>query len=328
MPRMDDSIDNNETAHMLIYGAPKTRKTTWALNAALHGFNVIYADTDHSFHIAKSLPLEARKRIYHLDLRSPEGKFENAGALALVKAVEQSALYYDETTRKYTPARKIEPDNDIALLDFSKMTSKDVLVVDSWTAVCQQLALSQRPVLDATSLHKLEWDDYAKIRLVLDNFLMNLTKLPCHVIVVGHSETYAKRRPDADPKSKPNEAVEQVRMQPVSITRAHGEGLAGQFSDALYFDTPSSMLGTMISTKGSNDFDAGSRSMPPVTKKFDEIQFNMFVSPSILDAVSTNVEFSSEAIVAAKGAEFTSASDATASTQIPVGKTPFTINKG
>lgn len=326
MPMMDDSLDETEKAHILLYGAPKTRKTTWALNAAELGFNVIYADTDFSYHVAKQLSPEARKRIYRLDMRPPEGKFENSGALTLIKAVEQSPIYFNETERKYGRASALNPDHDYALLDFAKFTVRDVLIIDSWTALCNQLALAQKPTNDPTAIAKLEWDDYAKIRLILDNFLMNLTKLSCHVIVVGHSETYAKRRPDADPKAKPNEAVEQIRMQPVSITRAHGEGLAGQFADALYFDLPNSITGTMISTKGTNDFDAGSRTLPPMSKKFDDLQFGALLSPAMLKAVADNAQFSSDAVKAGKGSDFATTAAKTAA--IPVGKLPFQLNKG
>ena len=327
MPRIDETLDQDERAQILLYGASKTRKTTWALRAAELGFNVIYCDTDHSYHIAKQLTPEARKRIYHLDMRVPEGTFNNSGAATLLKAADQTPIYYDELDRRYAAASKLDPEREYALLDFSKLTKNDVLVVDSWSALVTHISYTQRPIVDVLAVKKLEWDDYNHIRLALDVFITNLTKLPCHVIVVGHSETYAKRRPDANPKDKPHEAIEQVRMQPFSATRAHGEQLSSRFVDTLYFEIASAMAGVTISTRGSNDFDAGSRTIAPATKKFDDLQFDQFVSKSNLEAVKSNMSFSSAAITSRLGADFIADRGPQAAT-IKVGTSPFTIKQG
>ena len=67
MGALDDTLNNDNLARLLIYGPAKTRKTWFATKAAELGFNVILIDTDYGFHVTQNLTPEARRRIYHLD---------------------------------------------------------------------------------------------------------------------------------------------------------------------------------------------------------------------------------------------------------------------
>ena len=325
MGMIDDSLDNESLVRVLVYGQALTRKTTWALKAAEAGFNIIYFGFDHNFQVAGQLSPAARKRIFHFDMRMPESKQDNNGALSLVSAAQPNIVYFDEAARNSAIIARLDPEISYTRIDLTKCTSNDIIVIDSWTAFVSMLNLAQRPILDAKVVPKLEWDDYAKVRLLLDLFIKNLMKMAAHVIVIGHAETYAKRKPDAAPKAPANEAVEQIRLQVASVTRSHAETLPKEFTDVLFFETQNSMVGPQISSKGSVDFDAGCRRLAPFVKKFDDFQFVNLVPDTMLEIVKQNVTFSSEAIYTAKGAEFAAGSGKTAS--IPVGTTPFTIKK-
>jgi len=323
MPMMDTSLDRASLVRVLCYGQALTRKTTWALRAAEAGFNIIYFGFDHNFQAAAQLSPEARGRIYHFDMRLPEDKPDNNGALTLVSAAQPTSVFFDENLRVYTSLNKLDPEIAYTRIDLTKTTSNDIIVIDSWTSFITMLALSQRPVLDAKNVPKLEWDDYAKVRLLVDLFIKNIMKMDAHLIVIGHAESYAKRKQDVSPKAPANEAVEQIRLQPMSITRAHAETMTKEFTDVLFFETPNAMVGPRISSKGSVDFDAGCRRLPPFDKKFDDFQFVDLIPQTMLDVVKTNVKFSSTSVYTAKGAEFAAGSGKPAS--INVGKTPVTL---
>lgn len=326
MPAIDESLEKDSLCRILIYGAAKTRKTFWALRAAELGFNVILADLDHGFHIAQALTPEARRRIYRLDMRSPEADYNNGGAYVLANAVQGKATLFDEDARKYVAASRVEETKSYVRLDLNNLTSKDVLVLDSWTAFYTQLAAGTRNVVDPSIVDKLEWDDIQKLRLVLDHFIQGLTKLPCHVIVIGHGEEWAKRKADAPAKAKPEDAIEAVKTQPMSITRPHAATLAKNFTDVLYFEVPNSMQGTMISTKGGEDFAAGSRRFPDSIKKFDDLSFATFVAPEDLRLVATNSAFKTEGLVEVAGSEI-AAQRSASKPGITVGKAPITLNR-
>ena len=327
MGKLEDDLENEDLARIMVYGPPGSRKTWWAARAAELGFNVILADLDNGYKITRQLSPEARKRVFRLDMRAPNDGYENCGAMALSHALNGNACYFDEETRKYTPRTKLEADKTYVHLDFTKLTSRDVLVLDSWTIFVQQLGLVSRSVLDPIKIAKFEWDDYAKIRLVLDHVLSNMKRLNCHMIVIGHSETNAKRKKNAGEKEKPETAIEQIRLQPASATRAHGELMANAFSDVLYFEIPNTLQGTVIDTSGSVDFDAKSRSLAPKSYKFADLDFTPFVSPSHVAAVADNETFTSEGIREVLGSEVTTASETNANIDVGTGK-GFVLNLG
>lgn len=324
MAALEEALDNSALSRILVYGAAKMRKTWWATAAAELGFNVILADVDYGLHVTRNLTPEARKRIFAMDMRCPAEDFKNCGAAALVRAMQGSAVLYDEGTRRYVPMNKAEPERKYVKIDVAKLTSRDVLIIDSWTALYTHLVCMDRNIVDATSINKLEWDDYQKMRIALDHFLSNMARLNCHVIVIAHGEEWAKRRADAPAKSKPEEAIESIRTQPMSVTRSHAATMAKHFTDVLFFSSPNPMVGVMISTKGSDDFDAGSRSLPPMVKKFDEITFAQFVPPAHVDAVSTNSQYSSLGVQEVTGAELIAARPQSAT--ISVGAKPTILS--
>lgn len=326
MPQIDETLNNDNLARLLVYGNAKTRKTWWATMAAELGFNVILADIDYGFHVVQNLTPAARRRIYHLDMRPPVDDFKDNGALCLVHAMQGKVTFYDEATRRYTPRRKLDPEGKYAVLDFTKLTNRDVLIIDSWTELVTQVVAADQSVLDPTAVSKLEWDDYQKYRLLLDLFLANMAKLNCHVIVIGHAETVGKRKKDAPAKAKPEEAYESIRLQPMSVSRSHAETLASKFTDVLYFSVPNAMTGTMINTKGSADFDAGSRRVAPSLSKFADLTFAHFIPGEMLESIKNNGEYSSQGCVAARGADL-AVELAESKPAISVGKSPITITK-
>ena len=327
MGKLDDDLEEADFARIMAYGPPGVRKTWWATRAAELGFNVILADLDNGYKITRQLSPEARKRVFRIDMRAPNDGYENCGAMALSHALNGNACYFDEETRKYTPRTKLDPEREYVHLDFSKLTPRDVLIIDSWTIFVQQLGLVGRSVLDPIKIAKFEWDDYAKIRLVLDHVLSNMKRINCHIIVIGHSETNAKRKKNAGEKEKPETAIEQIRLQPASATRAHGELLANAFSDVLYFEIPNTIQGTTIDTSGTVDFDAKSRSLAPKIYKFADLDFSPFVAPAHIEAVAGNHEYSSEGVRLVKGADMQAQSEVSSSIDVGTGK-GFVLNLG
>lgn len=326
MPAMTEAVEESGVARIMIYGQPGTRKTWWALRAAEFGFNVILCDLDGKFQIASQLSREALARIYHLDMRATDD-YALSGAASLAMAAQGSAIIFDEATRQYVPPNKIEADKSYARINLRAGDAKTVLIIDSWSAFMDNISAINVPVRDATKVDKLEWADYQKVRLGGDKFITNLKRLNCHVIVTGHSETYGRKRPDADPKAPLKDQIEAVRVQPCSITRAHGETLARQFNDVLFFEVPNAMVGTMINTAGSEDFDALTQSTKPGRYKWDDLLFDKFVAPGILADVRDNKNFSSEMVVTVTGAEIAAAKSKT-STTVAVDAKPTLLSIG
>jgi hypothetical protein len=303
---MDQPDTRGNLVRALIYGSPKSRKTWWAMRMAEAGFNVILADLDDGAGIIQALDPAARKRIFRLDMRPNAESMATSGAAALAYAMSGQIVYFDEETRSYVPVQKLDPDREYARLDFMKATSHDLFCLDTWSAFVQQMTFNTVFVKTPIQIDKLEWDDYGKVRLILDNFLGNMMKLSCHAVIVAHAENYAKKKQDVDPKGKQmHEIIDTVRLQPTSVSRGHAETMAGKFNEVLYFENKGKLLGTRISTTGTDDFDAGSRYFAPGDYKFDDLGPAGLVTPELLAEVRAlgDHDFNSPAVTMVRGAD-------------------------
>ena len=289
MAKINTALAKDTQVRALLYGQAMTRKTWWALRAAEEGFNIIYWDFDANYQVANNLSEEARDRISIIDARLPGETVDNNGALLLAKCLEASTnLLYDEQTRRYVAASKVEAEKEYLKINLYATGPHDILVIDTWTALQTALIRTQKTIVDPTMVAKLEWDDYNKLRLLDDIMLDNIRRLPCHVVVIGHEETYAKKRPDANPQGKPHEIIESVRQQVSSASRAHGETMPAKFTDVLHFSVKTQGGPTTLSTRGSTEVDAGSRRFAPGNYAWDKFKFGDLVPDQIREAAKTS----------------------------------------
>ena len=129
---------------------------------------------------------------------------------------------------------------------------------------------------DPMRVERREQSAYGEMRTLADRFLNRLQRLNCHVIIVGHENEYAKRKADASPKAKPDEAIESISTTVASVTKAHGDTLGVLMSDMLYFELQNSMTGITVSTKAQNGLAVGSRAVEPKTEKWADLGLEKF----------------------------------------------------
>lgn len=323
----DMDVDEGQ-ARVLCYAKPMMRKTTWALKAAEAGFNVIYFDFEGQIQVANQLSPEARGRIFRVNCATNAKTFANCGLFMVLRAMAGERMLYDEEARVFVPATRVEADKTYVSIDLTKATYRDIVCTDSWTAMVEVMQMIAQGNVDPANVSKLEWDDIAKNRHAMDLFVANMKKLRTHFLVTGHVETYAKRKKDVAANEKPEIAIESVRIQPVSVSRPHGEVMAKGFTDVLRFTKRSETTGVMITTKGDDDTDGGSRSMPPAVYKFEELNFTNFVPKSHAEAVAQNEKFSSDAVCELTGEDFIAERAASkSSSSINVGAKPSILKR-
>lgn len=268
MPRLDvqQQGDSGLLLRVLAYGESGRKKTWWAVAAAEAGFNVLYLNGDKPATILKQIKPEAKGRVHIMEALHTYNYSQFIGAL-----FNRRRLLWDDTAGKPVSAINQETQHEYMQADLSKLNNSWVLVVDSWTglvsATMQQLA-DQKNV-DLSEVDKIEWDLFGPSGIYLDWVLEQLKKLPCHVIVTGHEDTYTVYKKDAKGKQTPE--ILFSRTQPVSSSRPHGKKLAKNFTDVLRFV----MLGTgnYIDTTSFGDRDGGSTNVPPKSYRWDELGF-------------------------------------------------------
>lgn len=259
------SEDSTQTlARMMLYGAPKTKKTWWIGKAAEAGFNPIFLDGDNGFHVLRNIADNAKHRITHVTCHDDIGK--PIFAPLIITLLKSKRLLWNNTTRqKELSSRGLNPADEHLYFDLTKLTNRDILCVDSFTAFVTSLNLryAVENNVDLTDAEKWEWDGYAYSGMLIDWFLNSLRGLPCHIAVIGHETQYEKR--DKMGNIMWSKTVMKSSSNPKSLT------VPSDFSDILYF----SILGgyAKIDTRAEAERIGGCRGVPPKVYDWDDLQF-------------------------------------------------------
>lgn len=265
MPMADEeNEDYGKPTRSLLYGNDKTRKTWWALRAAEFGFNVILIDGDGGSSISKQLPIEARKRILIVEVKNT--LTVNTFARFTATFFRGKPFVWDEQLKtSYNPNWTLNPTHSHIYFDLSKLTTNDVVILDSWTRLASSLLMewAQENNVDLTAVEK-EGDNFSLMNYqsrFLDFTLEKMGSLPCHVIAIGHETVYEK----FEGKGKDRKVVDQ-RTQPFSSTGPHAKKLGAHFSNCLRFSKLSD-LAFRIDAGGDANTMGGCRQLKP--EKFD-----------------------------------------------------------
>jgi len=278
MPTFDEmAAEEGLLARTLAFGPSKSRKTWWAATAAEAGFNVLLLNGDDGVHIIKQVSKEARSRIQVVNARDKFG-FPYFCPLIGTLLKGESVIWDDTQDKIVHSKRSMAPGNRHYILDVKKLTANDVLVLDSWTALktSVELQFAKENKLDLSDASKLEWDGYGYASRFLDWVLNQLKGLPCHVVVIGHSELHEKKK-SVEINGKVQQITEWTRMQPISSSRAHANHLAKHFSDVLFF-TIYGDGAFYIDTRASGDRDGGSRVIAPKKYKWEDLSFGKYIN--------------------------------------------------
>lgn len=262
---------------MLLYGEPKTRKTWWALAAAEAGFNVHLFDGDKGGKIVKKLSPKARERVNIINCYDTETRAIFADFI--IRFTKSEKILWDDDINRILPQFQTEVDKDHAYFEISleKMTSNDVIIVDSiralvYSTLWQTFADNNKDV--AKFQAKPDWDVFHFQMAFLNTVLTRLRAAKCHLIVISHSDINELKEPKKNDKGEMERVpTGEVIKQPLSSSRSHGNSISGFFDDNLYFDNVGS--NTFIDTQPNDERQAGSRSHYG-RELWDKLQFGKF----------------------------------------------------
>lgn len=309
----DTYTTHGRLVRALIYGKDKTKKTWWALKAAEAGYNVILLDGDDGSSIVMQIALEARKRILITNCVNTRTRAVFALFMASFMKPGNSFLW-DEVGKNSVPlTTKRQPDKAYIRFEPDKLTSNDVIIIDSWTALAAstliQFCMEQN--IDLSTVDKDD-DQFAHLNFqarYLDHILNQIHALPCHVIVIGHEQEWEKMKG----KGKDRKVVATF-IQPISSTGPQGQKLGKHFSEVLHFSKLSD-IAYRIDTGGDEGKAGGSRILAPQKHKWED------VSPRILfEAVGAKAtgEPCRGAVYLAPGADLPATNPTTSTTNSPV----------
>lgn len=250
MPRGNNLTPEQVTGKYLILGDPKAGKTTWAIEAALAGFNVLLMDGDVAAQAIAQLPNEAQSRIFYMDVSDDLANGINPRMIQVVADFFATGkfLWNDSKQKEYSRGQDAhDPDSGAALDEIwefkpARLNHRWVVVLDSWTTLSYSamIAKSQDMGVELADMEKVDMNIYAGVGNRLSNILATLQKAKCHFIVIGHPSQFEKTKSPNNVAAKEVKAkdriIEWTKMVPKSSSNPHGLTMGKYFSDVGWID--------------------------------------------------------------------------------------------
>lgn len=269
MPFASNIEEHDRATRTLVYGRDKSRKTFWASRAAEFGYNTILVDGDDGSSITRNLPVEAKKKLLIVDVVDTTNR--NAFSMFMASFLKpNNEFLWDEQDKCSVPlATKRNPEHSYIQFDPSKLTTNDVVIIDSWTALADstKMQFAKETGFDLTAIQR-EGDQFVLPNFqarMLDWILSRLHTLPCHVIVIGHEQTWEKYKGQGKDRK-----LVGTYTQPYSSTGPHAQKLGKHFENVLFFYKLSDTA-YRVSSVGDDSTAAGSRLIPPDRYKWEDI---------------------------------------------------------
>lgn len=253
MPRGDTMGNRPELtlAHLLILAEEKAGKTSWLLDAAEAGFNVLLLDGDVAVQRINDLSPEAKRRVFYMDVGDDLVGEVNPKMIQTVADFMTSTtfLWNDSKQAEYSRTKDAhDPETGAALDEIwqikpARLDHNWVLGIDSWTTLSYSamLAKSQDLGESIADVEKIERNIYQGVGNRLTNILFTQQKAPCHTVILGHPAQYEKRKAEAgktvrEGMKENDQIIEWTRMIAKSSSNPHGYNMGKYFSDVGWID--------------------------------------------------------------------------------------------
>lgn len=239
--------------HVMLFGDPKTGKSTLAAELILHGYNLVWISLDSGYAIFDKLPQDLVEK--HIDLiRLPDTKDDPVGIESSLKIITHAfteiCIEHGRPLDKCVPCKSKKFPTEKVHMNAAGLDT--VYVFDHVT----QLADSANAYLtkNKSDDYKLDYDDWANQGKIMKKFFTNVQQSKCNIICLAH---VLEAENDEGKK----------RLVPEVGTRNFSVGVAKYFDHVIYckVDNSKHRFGSM--TTFMNNIITGSRTDFDITKQ-------------------------------------------------------------
>lgn len=240
MPTLDETQEESGPVHLLLVAGTKVGKSTYAAEAAIDGFNMIYLDADNGLSALRraimgvkdeSARKAALQRVHYMRTTHPQ-LFTK---LLLRSTDKRPLLWVPSLNRAWSASiQGVEDDTEVWYINAKAIPPDYIFVVDSWTALTQDALEQFRPEQAAPLLEGTDQRIYGEAKSIAD-FISNMIQAaPFHVIVQAHPTRYEiydkpKNTLGRDMKQAAMTLIETIEV-PISTSRPGGLELGKRFN--------------------------------------------------------------------------------------------------
>lgn len=261
MPRADSDNVQDSRIKGLIIALGKVGKTHWAAMAAAAGFNVLYMNGDVATPTIKRLPLEAKKRIYLMEVgdTAVNGVRQPTFYNVVSDFVKTPVYRWNDTQGK--PRALGDPDDDeMWEIRPGRLDHKMLWVIDSWTSLCESMAVAASAQI-GLNLGTATTEQMRPIYQACGtraNELLQLIRLAgCHVIVLAHPDEFQHKTPPEGLTLKECKehmmVIDWTKWIPKSVTKPHGFSISKYFTDVAWLELSPSGTQRMLDFRPDPD---------------------------------------------------------------------------
>lgn len=251
MPRGDNMPPSLALLHVMLLAEEKAGKTSWLLDAAEAGFNVLLLDGDVAQQAIARLSPKARHRIFYMDVSDSLVGDVDPRMIQTVAdfLVSTKFLWNDRTQREYNARKDPHDEETGAALDEiweirpARLDHNWVLGLDSWTTLSYSAMLAKAQDLgeSISDVEKIERQIYSGVGNRLTNILVTQQKAKCHTVIIGHPVQYEKRKAEAgktvrEGMKENDQIIEWTKLIAKSSSNPHGYSMGKYFSDIGWID--------------------------------------------------------------------------------------------
>lgn len=220
----------------LFWGVPKSGKTTWALEPCNSNFSITVLDLENNLFPATRHQNVGNIQVIPLNW---SGEATVNPVIIFLRALRNAYTtpFIWDCTAKQKATAILDPTHEYCRIDLKQSTTRDILVLDSWSVFCNQCYAGKDKKhysFDYTTDDYITQPQYnvfvREANAALD--ILKSCKIPTKVVLA-------------------HEYTEAGLTFPISVTKAHGQNLEAQFSLAARFkdgniDTTSKMGGGLV----------------------------------------------------------------------------------
>lgn len=260
MPKLN-TLQASKTKRIIVYGPPKSGKTQ-LVGALAEKMNLVWFDFENGKDTLFKFPEEWKARIEMFSI--PDSKVMPIGVETALKVVKGVAVTICQEHGKVNcPLCKTagKPSDPVCLSDLNGKLDTCV-VFDSLTQLTNSAIASITK--NQPDDYKLDYDDWAHLGKVMDQFLSQLQAARYNVVVISHEMPI-----QMNDKSE--------KLVPVGGSRNYSRNVAKFFDDVIYCSVVNKAHKFASATTYMNNVLTGSRSGVVMEEKKDSKLLEMFV---------------------------------------------------